>query len=412
MTWTPGELPKLDAPESQGLSGDRLGLIDAYLQGYIDQEKLAGSSFAVTRRGHLVYYKAFGNANKESNQPMQSDTVQRIYSMSKPITSVALLTLYEQGKFQLDDPIEKYLPEFKDMQVLTAGTPTLPVTRHAKNSITPRHIMTHTAGLTYGFEGVPNTVDQIYRYNKVGDFEDDLTAFSQKIAQLPLRFDPGSSWNYSYGTDLQGRLIEALSGMDFESYLQQHLFDPLGMLDTGFVLPARSVNRFATNYARPTGPLVPFEIPDSSPYLENRSFKSGGAGLVSTLPDYLRFGQMLANKGELDGSRILSRKTVEYATQNHLPDNKDMESMGAGGFSESAFKGVGFCLLGSVCINPTAAPNMQSMGDYGWGGAAGTRFWVDPQEDIMCVFMTQFMPGGRYPVQEYLRHLVLGAITD
>ena len=206
--------------------------------------------------------------------------------------------------------------------------------------------------------------------------------------------------------------MEALSGMDFESYLQKHLFNPLGMIDTGFVLPASSVNRFATNYARPAGPLVPFETPDSSPYLENRSFKSGGGGLVSTLIDYLRFGQMLANKGELDGSRILSRKTVEYATQNHLPDNKDMESMGAGGFSESAFKGVGFCLLGSVCINPAAAPNMQSMGDYGWGGAAGTRFWVDPQEDIMCVFMTQFMPGGRYPVQEYLRHLVLGAITD
>jgi len=412
MTWTPGELPQLDSPESQGLSGDRLALIDAYLQGYIDQEKLAGSSFAIMRRGHLVYYKAFGEASKETNQPMQSDTIHRIYSMSKPITSVALLTLYEKGKFQLDDPIEKYLPEFRDMQVLTGGTPAMPATRHARGSITPRHIMTHTAGLTYGFEGVPDAVDQMYRHHKIGDFDDDLTNFSQKISQLPLRFDPGSSWNYSYGTDLQGRLIEALSGVDFESYLQENLFDPLGMIDTGFVLPAKSVNRFATNYARPLGPLVPFEKPDSSPYLDDRSFKSGGGGLVSTLPDYLRFGQMLANKGELEGTRILSRKTVEYATQNHLPDNKDMESMGAGGFSESAFKGVGFCLLGSVCINPAAAPNMQSVGDYGWGGAAGTRFWVDPEEDIMCVFMTQFMPGGRYPVQEYLRHLVLGAITD
>ena len=412
MTWTPGELPQLDSPESQGLSGDRLALIDAYLQGYIDQEKLAGSSFAIMRRGRLVYYKAFGEASKETNQPMQSDTIHRIYSMSKPITSVALLTLYEKGKFQLDDPIEKYLPEFKDMQVITGGTPAMPATRHARESITPRHIMTHTAGLTYGFEGVPDAVDQMYRHHKVGHFDDDLTNFSQKISKLPLRFDPGSSWNYSYGTDLQGRLIEALSGVDFETYLQKNIFDPLGMIDTGFVLPANSVNRFATNYARPLGPLVPFEKPDSSPYLKDRSFKSGGGGLVSTLPDYLRFGQMLANKGELYGTRILSRKTVEYATQNHLPANKDMESMGAGGFSESAFKGIGFCLLGSVCINPAAAPNMQSIGDYGWGGAAGTRFWVDPQEDIMCVFMTQFMPGGRYPVQEYLRHLVLGAITD
>ena len=412
MNWKAGELPKLEKPESQGMSSNRLNLIDAYLQGYIDQEKLAGSSFAIMRKGQLVYYSAFGDASRETQVPIQSNTIHRIYSMSKPITSVALLTLYEQGKFQLDDPIEKYLPEFKDMRVFTAGTAALPVTRHATSSITPRHIMTHTAGLTYGFDGVPDAVDEMYRYKKVGSFNDDLTSFSQKISELPLRFDPGSSWNYSYGTDLQGRLIEALSGMSFENYLQETLFEPLGMIDTSFVLAQDKLDRFATNYARPAGPLVPFEVPDSSPYLEDRAFKSGGGGLVSTLPDYLRFGQMLANKGELEGTRILGRKTVEYATQNHLPNNQDMESMGAGGFSESGFKGVGFCLLGSVCINPAAAPNMQSAGDYGWGGAAGTRFWVDPQEDLMCVFMTQFMPGGRYPVQEYLRHLVLGAITD
>lgn len=412
MNWNAGELPKLESPESQGMSGDRLNLIDSYLQGYIDQEKLAGSSFALMRRGKLVYYKAFGNATRETQAPIKSDTIHRIYSMSKPITSVALLTLYEQGKFQLDDPIEKYLPEFKDMRVFTGGTAALPATRYAATSITPRHIMTHTAGLTYGFDGVPDAVDEMYRYKKVGSFDEDLTTFSNKISQLPLRFDPGSSWNYSYGTDLQGRLIEALSGVNFENYLQETILGPLGMIDTGFTLAKEKMDRFATNYARPAGPLIPFESPDSSPYLEDRAFKSGGGGLVSTLPDYLRFGQMLANKGELDGVRILGRKTVEYATKNHLPKNQDMESMGAGGFSESAFKGVGFCLLGSVCIDPAAAPNMQSVGDYGWGGAAGTRFWVDPQEDLMCVFMTQFMPGGRYPVQEYLRHLVLGAIID
>jgi CubicO group peptidase (beta-lactamase class C family) len=405
-------MPDAVAPEERGLSSERLTLIDDYLQGYVDQEKLAGSSFAAMRGGDLVYYNAFGHARTESGQAMQADTIHRIYSMSKPITSVALLTLYEKGKFQLDDPIEKYLPEFSDMRVLTGGSAALPVTRHAARSITPRHIMTHTAGLTYGFEGVPHAVDEMYRYRKVGNYNDDLTGFTEKLAQFPLRFDPGSSWNYSYGTDVQGRLIEALSGQPFDQYLEEALFTPLGMVDTGFTVPSDKVDRFANNYTRPRGPLEVFDDATTSDYLKERTFKSGGGGLVSTLPDYLRFGQMLANKGELDGVRVLGRKTVEYATLNHLPGNKDMEAMGAGGFAESAFNGIGFCLLGSVCINPAQASNMQSLGDYGWGGAAGTRFWVDPQEDLMCVFMTQFMPGGRYPVQEYLRHLVLQAIVD
>lgn len=412
MSWNPGQLPDSVAPHEQGFSSERLSLIDGYLQGYVDQEKLAGSSFAVMRRGDLVYYNAFGDARMESRQAMQADTIHRIYSMSKPITSVALLTLYEQGKFQLDDPLEKYLPEFADMRVFTSGSAALPATRHAATSITPRHIMTHTAGLTYGFEGVPHAVDEMYRYRKVGNFNDSLATFTENLAKFPLRFDPGSSWNYSYGTDVQGRLIEVLSGMPFDQYLEETIFAPLGMVDTSFTVSDAKAERFANNYARPKGPLVLFDDATSSDYLQERTFKSGGGGLVSTLPDYMRFGQMLANKGELEGTRILGRKTVEYATLNHLPGGCDMEAMGAGGFAESAFNGIGFCLLGSVCINPAQASNMQSFGDYGWGGAAGTRFWVDPQEELMCVFMTQFMPGGRYPVQEYLRHLVLQAIVD
>jgi CubicO group peptidase (beta-lactamase class C family) len=412
MNWTPGSLPTATDPDNLGMSGQRLSLIDGYLQGYIDQQKLAGSSFAVLRRGELAYFRAFGHARRESGQPMAADTIHRIYSMSKPITSVALLTLYEKGKFQLDDPLEKYLPEFANMQVFTAGTAAQPAVRHATASITPRHLMTHTSGLTYGFEGVPHAVDQMYRHFKIGDPSTSLADFSKQLAKLPLRFDPGTSWNYSYGTDMQGRLIEALSGMPFDEYLRQALFEPLGMVDTAFVVSPDQAPRLANNYSRPRGPLVVFDDAVKSEYLTNRTFKSGGGGLVSTLPDYLRFGQMLANKGQLDGVRVLGRKTVEYATRNHLPNGKDMDAMGAGGFSESAFKGVGYCLIGSVCIDPVAAPNMQSLGDYGWGGAAGTRFWVDPEEDLVCVFMTQFMPGGRYPVQEYLRHLVLQSIID
>ena len=412
MSWDHGSLPDRVTPEAEGMDSGRLRLVDGYLQGYIDQEKLAGASFAVMRRGRLVYCSTFGYARRASQQPMAEDTIHRIYSMSKPITSVALLTLYEQGRFQLDDPIEKYLPEFSNMRVLTGGSAALPATRHAHASITPRHIMTHTAGLTYGFEGVPHAVDEIYRHRKIGDYGQTLTEFSDALGKVPLRFDPGTSWNYSVGTDLQGRLIEALTGMAFDEYLHSAIFDPLGMVDTSFTVDASKVNRFANNYTRPRGPLEVFEDAATSDYLQERTFKSGGGGLTSTLPDYMRFGQMLANKGELNGTRILGRKTVEYATKNHLPGGIDMDAMGAGGFAESAFKGIGFCLIGSVCVDPIAAPNMQSAGDYGWGGAAGTRFWIDPEEDLTCVFMTQFMPGGRYPVQEYLRHLVLQAIID
>ena len=411
MEWTPGSLPETAEPNTLGLDGSRLANIKPYLQGYIDQGKLAGASFAIMRDERLAYYLAVGEA-RIGESTMNSATIHRIYSMSKAITSVALLTLYEQAKFQLDDPLEKYLPEFADPQVFTAGSAALPTKRHANQSITPRHLMTHTSGLTYGFEGVPHAVDQMHRYHKIGGFDDSLEMFSQKLARQPLRFDPGSSWNYSFATDLQGRLIEVLSGKPFEEYLKENIFDPLGMIDTGFHVKPDQIERFANNYARPKGPLEIFDDAISSEYLSERVFKSGGGGLVSTLPDYMRFAQMLLNKGELEGTRVLSRKTVEYATLNHLPGDRDMEQMGAGGFSESAFTGIGHCLIGSVCVNPAAAPNMQSYGDFGWGGAAGTRFWVDPEEGIQCVFMTQFMPGGRYPIQEYLRHLVCSAIID
>lgn len=412
MNWTPGTLPLQVDPQSLGLSANRLARITPYLQAYIDEGKLAGCSFAVMRRGQLAWYQDFGHARLTEAEPMQADTIHRIYSMSKPITSVALLTLFEQGKFQLDDPLYWYLPEFRNMKVLTGGTMLAPMLRPAMGHITIRHIMTHTAGLTYGFVGVPNAVDQMYRYNKVGDFEDTLETFTHKLAEQPLRFDPGTSWNYSYATDVQGRLIEVLSGMSFGDYLQQTLFDPLGMVDTAFHVTAEKQARFAHNYNRNSGELAVEDNATSSPYLSARAFESGGGGLTSTLPDYLRFGQMMANKGTLGDVRILGRKTVEHATQNHLPAGKDMEVMGAGGFAESAFRGIGFCLLGSVCVNPATSPNMQSKGDYGWGGAAGTRWWVDPAEDLMCVYMQQFMPGGLYPIQQYLRSLVLQAIID
>lgn len=412
MSWSPGTMPQCVAPEQAGMSAARLQNLNPYLQGYIDTDKLAGCSVAVMRRGQLVFFENYGHARKEDGTPIAADTIHRIYSMSKPITSVALLTLYEKGKFQLDDPLYWYLPEFKEMQVLTGGTAMQPLTRPAQAPISVRHIMTHTAGLTYGFPGVPNAVDQMYRRVLEGHFSENLEAFTRKLATLPLRFDPGSSWNYSYATDVQGRLIEVLSGMTFAEYLDQTIFDPLGMVDTSFHVAPDKVARFASNYNRNKGKLEVEDAHDSSPYLEDRPFQSGGGGLTSTLQDYLRFASMMLGKGEFQGTRILGRKTVEYATMNHLPGGQTMEDMGAGGFAESAFRGIGFCLLGSTCVNPAICPSMQSLGDYGWGGAAGTRWWADPAEELTCVYMQQFMPGGLYPIQQYLRSMVLQSIID
>ena len=412
MSWTPGELPESVVPEDVGLSSERLKNLDPYLQSYVSEEKIAGCSIAVMRKGKMAFFNAYGNSRTDEGLVMSADTIHRIYSMSKPITSVALLTLFEKGKFQLDDPLAWYLPEFKNMKVLTGGTATAPMLQPAVNKITIRHIMTHTSGLTYGFPGVPSAVDQMYRKKEIGRYSDSLETFTQKLAALPLLFEPGSSWNYSVATDVQGRLIEVLSGMSFDEYLQQEILDPLGMIDTSFTVAPEKVARLSHNYDRMKGPLAIGDPASSSPYLNDRAYKSGGGGLTSTLPDYMRFGQMLANKGELEGVRILGRKTVEHATLNHLPASQDMEKMGAGGFAESAFRGIGFCLLGSVCENPATSPNMQSKGDFGWGGAAGTRFWVDPEEEMMVVYMMQFMPGGLYPIQQYLRSMILQAIVD
>lgn len=406
-----GQLPKLEKPENLGFSADRLSRIDEYLEGYIKKGKLAGCSFALARNGKLCSYSAFGHADIERDVPMSADTIHRIYSMSKAITSVAILTLYEKGIFQLDDPVEKFLPEFADMKVLTGGTSMLPVTRPAQVLMTIRHLMTHTSGLTYGFPGVPQAVDQMYRRAEVGGPDKTLAEFTEKLATMPLLFDPGAKWNYSYSTDVLGRLVEVMSDQSFDEYLQEAIFGPLGMVDTGFRVPENSAPRFATNYNRNAGPLAVEDDARTSSYLEDRPMKSGGGGLVSTLPDYLRFAEMMVNEGSLDGARILGRKTAELMTMNHLPDGKDMEQMG-GGLGEAPTLGTGFSLMGAVVIDPAQAPMMQSMGEFSWGGAAGTRFWCDREEQISAVFMTQFMPGGRYPINAYLRNLVNQAIVD
>lgn len=411
MTSVPGQLPDLVKPENVGLDSERLSRVDDYLEGYIKGGKLAGSSVAIMRRGELCHYNAFGHADIERDIPMAPDSIHRIYSMSKAITSVAILTLYEKGIFQLDDPVKKFLPEFANMTVLTGGTSMLPVTRPAQHLMTIRHLMTHTSGLTYGFAGVPHAVDQMYSRAKVGGPGKTLAQFTEALGQMPLCFDPGTQWNYSYSTDVLGRLIEVMAGMSFGEYLQQAIFGPLGMVDTGFKVPQNSVSRFTTNYDRNKGPLSVNDDAQNSPYLEDRPMQSGGGGLVSTLPDYLRFTEMMVNKGVLDGTRIMGRKTAELMTMNHLPDGKDMEAMG-GGLGEAPTFGTGFSLMGAVVIDPAQAPMMQSMGEFSWGGAAGTRFWCDREEQISVVFMTQFMPGGRYPINAYLRNLVNQAIID
>tara|TARA_Y100001958_G_C21220847_1_gene546209 strand:- start:1134 stop:2165 length:1032 start_codon:yes stop_codon:yes gene_type:complete len=343
--------------------------------------------------------------------------------MTKPITSVALMQLFEQGLFQLADPVSKFLPEFKNPKVFLSGSYPHFMTSPAEREITIRDLLTHTAGLTYGFHYRTN-VDHAYR--KVwsgprGDNTDfsfpplDLENFSKSIASLPLEFSPGDKWNYSVATDICGRLVEVLSDMTLDSYFSKYIFKPLKMKDTGFFVPKNKLNRFAACYERT--PKEYLKLQDSgdakSGYSNMPLHLSGGGGLVSTTEDYFNFCQMLLNGGLFEGKRLLSRKTIELMTSNHLPENQDMVTMGSeGSFSEIRYKGVGFGLGFGVNIDLADTQNSGSVGSYNWGGAASTFFWVDPKEELICILMTQLMPSGYYPIRMQMQSMVYSSFID
>ena len=414
-------------PESVGMSSERLERIGEGMRRLIDDGKIPGTVTLVARRGKVVHFETNGLRDVAAGLPMERDTIFRLYSQSKVVTGAAVMILFEEGHFLLTDPVSKYLPEFAEMQVYLGEEDGEMVTEPA-GPITIQQLATHTSGLTYGF--IPTAVGKMYTENGVvatgtplpieGDEADvapptSLQEWSERLAALPLLAQPGTEWNYSVGMDVLGRLVEAVSGMSFGEFLRERLFDPLGMTDTGFYVPDSKVDRFAANYGpSEDGGMTLLDDPGTSAYRKPPALEMGGAGLVGTVGDYLRFAQMLANKGEFQGTRILGRKTVEFMTSNHLtpvfPDDP-MTSLRAQ-FGGSRQWGVGFGITGSVVTNPATSGLPVSNGTFSWGGAATTGFWIDHEEEIVGISHTQLTPSGTYPVRELMQLLTYQAIVD
>ena len=407
--------PAAAPPETVGLSAERLGRLDDLLQTrYIDPGRFPGTQTLVYRRGKIAHHSVQGLAAVERKTPLKEDTIFRIYSMTKPITSVAFMMLVEQGLVALDDPVHRFIPEWKNLGVYNGGFMETFQTRPTNRPMQMVDLLRHTAGLTYGFQQRTN-VDAAYRKLKIGEIEKAGTMDSmiEGLSKLPLEFSPGEAWNYSVATDVLGYLVQKISGQKFEDFLKQHIFAPLGMDDTAFFVPPEKAHRFAACYAAtPKGGLALQDDPAKSPYLEPPSFISGGGGLVSTTADYLAFCRMLLNGGELDGARLLSPKTIALMTANHLPGNADLTEMSMSLFSEAAYQGVGFGLGFSTTMHPARTLIPGTAGDYSWGGAATTSFWIDPKEELIVIFMTQVLPSSAYPVRRELRTLVYSAFTE
>ncbi|ACL60913.1 serine hydrolase domain-containing protein [Methylobacterium nodulans] len=406
-------MPEISTPpEAVGLSAERLERIDPWMRRYVEAGKLAGLSVTVARRGEVVFSRAHGLADLARERPMADDTIVRVYSMTKPLTSVAVMMLYEEGRFQLDDPVTRFLPEFRDMRVLTGGSRKKWESVPAERDITIRDLLTHTSGLTYGFME-STLVDAMYRDEGI-DFQTAETSLADVVARaasLPLLSQPGAEWNYSIATDVLGHLVAVVSGVPFDEFLRRRIIHPLGMVDTDFHVPAEKLPRFASNYAYgQDGQLTLIDDAIEGRYAHPRAVPSGGGGLVSTAADYARFCRFILDRGELDGVRLLGRKTVALMTTNHLPG--DLAALGQPRFAESSFSGIGFGLGFSVMLDPAKAQIVGTPGEVAWGGAASTAFWIDPVEDLFVILLTQLMPSSALPLRRELRVLTYSALVD
>lgn len=404
------QLP-LPRPEEAGLSADRLARIAAWMRRQIDGGRLAGLEVMINRRGRTVFHACEGQADIARGRPATPDTLYRLYSMNKALTSTAIMMLYEEGHFQLDDPISRFAPAFTGQRVWSAGGYGAMTSEPARRDITFRDLLTHTSGLTYGFMNA-NPVDALYRDQKFEALGHGMTLaqFAGKIAGLPLIAHPGTAWNYSVATDILAHLVEVISGQPFDRFLTERLLAPLGMADTTFHVPADRLDRFAACYMRgPDGRPQLQDDPATSRFARPMQSPYIGA-LVSTARDYMRFCQLILNKGAAGDARLLGRKTVELMTMNHLAG--DMAAMGQPRFAESTYHGIGFGLGFSVTLDPAKAQILGSPGECGWGGIAGTAFWIDPAEDMAVVLMTQLMPSSTYPLRRELRVLTYQAIVD
>lgn len=402
-----------------GLDAGRLERITDHLERqYIAPGKISGCQVSVARHGHLAYFKSFGLMDRERNKPTRDDTIYRIYSMTKPIASVALMTLFEQGHFQLNDPVHRFVPSWRNHRVWLSGEGDGMQTERPQRPITFRDVLSHTAGFTYGGGlpgvGIQHPIDKIYRELKVRSIggTDTMMEFMDKMGQVPLRYQPGQAWMYSLATDVVGALVEIISGKPLAQYLSETIFEPLGMKDTAFWVAPGKKDRFAANYQRgPDKQLKLIDDPETSDFTREPGFKSGGGGLTGTSADYLRFCEMLRRGGELDGHRILGPRTVELMHMNHLPGGQTLTDLAIGAFSETAYDGVGFG-LGFASTLGQVESGGYGQGDYYWGGAASTIFWVDPKEDLSVVFMTQLMPSATFNFRGQLKNIIYSAILD
>jgi CubicO group peptidase (beta-lactamase class C family) len=392
-------------PDRAGFDPARLEILDNHFRGYVDDGRLAGFQLVVSRGGEAAHVSSYG--------PVRPDTLWRMYSMTKPITSVAAMALWEDGRFELTDEISRWLPEFADMRVFTKGSAATPYTVPATEPIRMWHLLTHTSGLTYGHL-MSSSVDALYRsagFDFATIFDGSLADACRRYAALPLLFQPGSAWGYSVATDVLGRIVEIISGQSLADFVSDRIFAPLGMNDARWWVSDEDADRLAELYVpdpqtdRAVVATALAERARRKPDLFN-----GGAGLICTATDYHRFMSMMLARGTLDGVRILGRRTVEFMTRNHLPGGVDIAAIQSGGFAETTFEGVGFGLGFAVVLDPVPARVPSSPGTYYWGGAASTAFWIDPAEELTVGFYTQLIPSAKHPIRPQLRQLVYSAL--
>ena len=409
-------------PEEIGLSTDRLARIDQFIEAkYLSTDRIAGAQLLVARHGQVGHFSTLGRMafaapeTSEAPEPLREDSIFRIYSMTKPITTVAAMMLYERGLFQLKDPVHAYIPEFRKLRVYEQGTYPNYLTSRPERPMRIKDLLMHTSGLTYGFVRRSN-VDHGYRKLGLGASHGDydLAGFTRALSDLPLEFSPGTAWNYGVSTDVLAYLVEVLSGRPFAEFLQEEIFAPLGMMDTGFFVPEGEGARLPGCYElQADGSRRLTDAAPTTPYMVPPKFTSGGGGLVATTVDYFRFCEMLRQGGTLGGVRLLSHKTIDLMTINHLPEDRDLAQYAAGGsFSETPYEGVGFGLGFSINLGGARTSNTGSFGEFAWGGMASTAFWIDPAEELVVIFMTQLIPSGAYNFRAELRSQIYASLID
>lgn len=399
--WVDADEFPTSTPEQEGFSSEKLEQVNEIMNGFVSDQKIAGGTVLIARHGKVVFDECYGAMHLENEQPVEPDTIFRIYSMSKSITCAAALVLADEGKLDLKAPVSKYLPELADLQVLDGESE-----RPVRQAMTVTDLFLHTSGITYGSAG-GSGVEQLSEVVQVLDRHSDLSLMATKLGQIPLEFDPGHDWKYGASIDVLGRVVEVASGMPLDDFLRQRIFAPLGMVDTGFFVPPEKQARFAANYYSDNeGRLIIRDEPTKSRYLQKPGLFSGGGGLVGTAADYMRFLLMVERGGVLNGQRILSPNSVKLMTTNQLPKEAGWIT-----FGEEVQTGVGFGLGFSVNTNPSGSDSPTRQDEYGWGGAASTHYWVSPHDELIVVTMEQCMPFSTR-TKDALKPVIYDAIVE